>query len=300
MNVLFPWLAWLAVAVTGDLDQGVFMVQMHATNVARSGQRPKPPKPWEVHKYLICTHHKSGVDLTKKLVWSIFGELGVFHNIEEDRNFGMWNVPCLPEFCFNPQAPVLIEADMCSTETVEWRREAAGQGAFRLVVTSRDPLDMVASAYCFHHAWKEAYNPISWPLGLLPSMGPEEGVALMAKRMLTQVANMTGLASESRNDTFRISYEKFTRSSQDFDAEVQKLADFWFDGLITEEEHGRVLEAAKHADFRRFPDPDHASDKECVARAREAAEAMPAELLSQYRAFQSRLGYSHRRGHPVS
>ena len=293
-----PWLALLGAAL-GDVEPGVFMVQMQATHVARTARTTRTgrrhevrQKPWEVHQYLACAHHKSGVDLTKKLVWFVFGELGVFGERGETHDLGLMTRPCGPGVCYNPEAPVRIEVDMCSAETVQQQREAAGPGVLKVVVPVRDPLEMVASAYCFHHEWKEWYNPIAWPLGVVPSMDAQDGVAFMAHRMLPQVANMSSFA-EPQNDTFRIDYEKFTRSSKDFDEEARKLIDFWFAGLITEEEHGRVLEAAKKADLRRVPDViGHTNSEECMSKARKATRSMPADLQSRYEEFRSRLGYN--------
>lgn len=170
----------------------------------------------------------------------------------------------------------------CSPRSSEIRRRIAG--------TVRDPLEMVVSAYCYHHRGKEAVgNMMFWPPGSVAALGPKKGVAFVAERMTQLVENMTSAFEFPRNDTHRVSYERITRSSEDFDKQVKGLLKFWFDGLISPEEHQRALEAARLVDMHRHPEAapeDHANDAECMDQARKAVFAIPIQLLARYRAFQ--------------
>ncbi|CAE7231524.1 phr [Symbiodinium natans] len=251
-------------------------------------------KPWEVYRFYTCAHHKAGVDLNLFLELNVFSALG----LDMSKDFGVWAHFCPPgppDFCYNPEAKVRIAMDICSWETVQLEREAASPQRVLVAGTVRDPLDMVASAYCYHHAWNEWNNPtFEKPPLKVEFMDVHEGVDFMAKNMLEAVANMTSIHSQPHSDTYRIAYEAITRSSQDFDEEVTKLIDFWSQGLLTQRERDLALEAARTTDLHRHPDhqpANHTNDEECMAQARAATHTLQPEILAQYHEFQRRLGY---------
>ena len=221
--ILPSMLASLAAGSADPLDPAVFMVQMQAARAPRSSTRISRSrlKPWEVHRFYTCEHHKAGVDLLRDIETSVFSALG----LDMSKDFGIWTafcVPEFPEFCYNPEAKVRIAMDICSLKTVQLEREAASPQRLLVAGTVRDPLDMVASAYCFHHAWGEWFNPtFEKPQFKVEFMEVQEGVEFMARNLLEVMANMTSIHDHPDSDTHRVTFETITRSSQDFDEEVR-------------------------------------------------------------------------------
>mmetsp|Transcript_13042 Transcript_13042/g.24660 ORF Transcript_13042/g.24660 Transcript_13042/m.24660 type:complete len:303 (+) Transcript_13042:80-988(+) len=251
----------------------------------------QPGDVWEAYQhlqYLGIAYHKSGVWVLKQLVHSIFPAIGA-----PDSAIGEWEVPCYPGCCSNRSAPIMVLTDMYNPDEEASSRAKALQG-LRVAGSVRDPLEMVASAYCYHHRGQEPLNLMFWPPGSLMAMDEHEGVAFAGSRMLPLVKQMTAVFADPKPDTFRLSYENLTVSSAGFDAEVRRLLRFWFPSL-TAAATSRALRAASVADQHRHPEEKnfaHGNDEECMVRARLATQkALPAELLATYRALQRRLGY---------
>ncbi|CAE7709819.1 NSUN2, partial [Symbiodinium pilosum] len=245
---------------------------------------PAEPKLWEDHRYLAATYHKSGSWLLYKLTHQIFESLGA-----ADKDFGFVSLNSSQ----NLDAPILYMEGVYSAKVAELERRASGAKGIRAAGCVRDPLAMIASAYCYHHRGEELSNPEMDPEDKVPSMGPNEGTAYMALQMLSSIQNMVeAFKSPQPEDTHLVRFETISRSSKDFDHEVEKLLDFWLPGLAPE--HRELARAAASlADLNRYPTEDvaHTNSPDCEALALAAAERMPGALLSQYRSFQRRLGY---------
>ena len=177
-------------------DPAVFMVQMQAARAPRNstGTPRSRLKPWEVYRFYTCAHHKAGVDLNLFLELNVFSALG----LDMSKDFGVWAHFCPPgppDFCYNPEAKVRIAMDICSWETVQLEREAASPQRVLVAGTVRDPLDMVASAYCYHHAWNEWNNPtFEKPPLKVEFMDVHEGVDFMAKTLGDQMDLKMGVS----------------------------------------------------------------------------------------------------------
>mmetsp|Transcript_43141 Transcript_43141/g.88871 ORF Transcript_43141/g.88871 Transcript_43141/m.88871 type:complete len:307 (+) Transcript_43141:76-996(+) len=253
-----------------------------------AGNEGPAARPWEVYHYLAVAYHKSGVDLMKNLLYDIFHALGA-----PDTAIGKWCRPCYPDTCANPTAPIRVLLDMYSPE-VEARERASAPQGMRAAGSVRNPLDMVASAYCYHIRMQEPLNLMTLA-PLLLFMDVKGGVAFLAQRMLEVVEEMTAVFESPANDTHRVDYERMVGSSDGFDVELEKLLTFWFEGLnLTDGEWELARRAGRQQDLHRFPevdDHDHTNSPDCMANARNATLAMPAALLARYRACQQRLGY---------
>ena len=212
------------------------------------------------------------------------------------KDFGTWNFLCDGSsedlFCYNREAPVRFESDTCSLESVQKEHAAYPEQLMRVANSVRDPLDMVASAYCFHHRGMEWIYP-EWGGLEVMKMGLHEGVPFMAQKMLDVVANMTSFHENPQVKVHALPFEIISATSAGFDAEVEKLIDFWFHGLITEEERKKAIELARMFDLHRYPKQDsgHTNDPECMMAARAATQFIEPQLLGQYQAFQRKLGY---------
>ena len=131
-------------------------------------------------------------------------------------------------------------------------------------------------------------------------MGPAEGMRLLSKEMLVLMRHMTEAFEAGQNDTFVVHYENITRSSQDFDAVVGQMVDFLFDGLITPEEHERVLVEARKQDLNRETDGQdatssfqakHTNDAECESDALAVLPSL-ADVYADVEQLQRRLHYA--------
>ena len=241
-----------------------------------------------MHKYIAVAHHKSGVYVMGQLWELIFFALGATTS-----DMGMWIQPCYPHTCYSPEAPIQIWVDMYSYDKAQEERVAAGANGMRVVGIVRDPVSMIVSAYCYHHRGKELDSILFFPAALLVVLGPKEGLKLVAEGMLPAVENMTSAFEQPSHDTFRLEYEKLTRSSDGFDQQMGEMMNFLFQDLITPAERSQVLNATKWADLHRHPPTDdHQNNQECEDEVRKYVPSLPADILSRYRSFQERLGYA--------
>ncbi|CAE7465680.1 NSUN2 [Symbiodinium necroappetens] len=276
-------------------ETGFSMMQHRALD-----RRHRTKKPWESLKFTAVAYHKSGVFLMQELQRMIFDKLNA-----SDEVYGLWQQPCFNEIVYNEEwcrhqtAPVRTLVDIYGPDMERNEREDAKPNGMRVAGSVRDPLAMIASAYCYHHRGEELGYTTLWPPGLIMTMGPEDGVKFAAERMLTTVRNMTAIFANPAEDTIRLSFENFSASSESFDLEVARLVDFWLRDLIDDKERELILENCKQADLHRNRDvlsqhhdvATHSNDKECEAKAMEATKKLPPDLLQQYRTFQAQLGY---------
>ncbi len=263
---------------------------------------PPRPKAWDLHDYLTANYHKTGVYLTNKIHNAIFTILGA-----EDGAMGALEYACYYDtskpLCWNTHAPILRFTDGFNAS---WRGSHTGSKPMLVAGSVRDPLEMVASAYCYHHEGKELANYLI-PVAELLVLGLEPGTELTAKYMLPIVEWMASVFADPDNATLRLTFEEFTKSSESFDASVNRLLDHYFgagDDLISESERSQIREAVKQFDTHRNPmttyksynthlslSTDHSSDPECKRNASKAVLKMDPILLKKYQELQRRLGY---------
>ncbi|CAK9058551.1 unnamed protein product [Durusdinium trenchii] len=222
---------------------------------------------------------------------------------------GKVEYPCYPGACMQITAPVMTYIDALNASLLEWERNMSKAAKKRTLVMGivRNPLTMVASAYCYHHHGQEMQN-LMFDVQRLKVLGPDEGTTATAEMLLPVVEWMTSAFAEPDGDTLRLRYEDFERSSDSFDREVDKLLDFFFAAssspawaapLISEGERSIMQSMATTADLRRAPflavsgpkELNHTNDEACEGVARRAAGRMEPSILKKYQEFQRRLGY---------
>ena len=287
---MWSWLLCLCFSVAlAEPECSMSMVQ------TRLHLEPQP-NPWEVYDYLTASYHKAGVYLTSEIHVKMFRVLGAPRDA-----FSFLEYPCYHSYqCKNLAAPIKLFVDGYNAS---WKAAHPSSKPLRVAGSVRDPLQMVASAYCYHHEGREVNNTLM-PVRALMSLGVEEGTALTAKAMLPTIEYMASIFAEPDNNTLRLDYDELTKSSEGFDAAVRRWVSHYFGELITMEQRHEILEAVKVYDENRNPsidnvslNPDdppgthHGSDPECKQKANEAVFKMERSLLGRYQELQQRLGF---------
>mmetsp|Transcript_7346 Transcript_7346/g.12734 ORF Transcript_7346/g.12734 Transcript_7346/m.12734 type:complete len:230 (+) Transcript_7346:2-691(+) len=159
-----------------------------------------------------------------------------------------------------------------SLPVVQEKRELAGSAGLRAVQSVRDPVMMLASAYCYHHRGEELGNPIAtWPD--IMHMGPLEGMKDIFPGMLLTIEQMVHIYENSEDDMYNSRFEDLTESSASFDVHVKKIFDHMFGDLITPEQHEQIRELAKAEDLNRGMDNgksagnNHTNSDDCEDKA---------------------------------
>merc|ERR1712232_659439 len=131
-------------------------------------------KPLDKRFFLIGAHHKAGTALLRQIMSSSFKVLGMH-----------WN------------ATNVAWVNHLSTKHLNrWYSEATEKGMeFRAVHIVRDPMAMIVSGYCYHHAGNEKGAKYAPPN--ITSLGPTEGIPVMATYMENVVAGMVEVASNN-------------------------------------------------------------------------------------------------------
>jgi len=242
------------------------------------------PKPWESNVYIIGNYHKSGVHMTGGIFFKIFFSLGMTTS-----SAGNMVYPCsLLNTCFNPDAHVLQVTDMFDPSYAQKVREKHQKPVFASIAV-RDPLMMVASAYCYHHEGQEPLNA-NFPSKVIKQLGFEEGTNFTAQRMLPFIHKMADSFEDP--SIHAIKFERLVESSESFDLEVKKLIDFMFPKLLSSSQRQAALEASWSYDLRRNNlDPGHTNSKDCEQTALKATDKMDPVLLRSLHELRERLGY---------
>lgn len=270
-----------------DFHGGVSMIQRQQRQVLVESRE----KPWDVHRYVLANFHKSGVHLTAGIFFSIFAALGIPPTL-----LGNVVYPCsLVNTCFNSDAPVRQMTDSYNASYAQQERKQNNRPLYTAIAV-RDPLVMVASAYCYHRDGHEPLNKLV-PEKELHGLGFEDGAQFTADRILPFIQNMVGLVGDDpANRTHVLSFERLTESSESFDKEVRHFMDFMFpDHLITEDERQQALKAARAFDARRNPSATerrHSNSKDCERKALAASLQMKPNMLRTLHELRARLGYN--------
>lgn len=281
------------------------MVQRQALPVIPAGKQK--PRPWEVNNYIVASYHKAGVSLSERLALKIIGILGAPMEV-----LGHVEYPCyslrkdgLSRVCYNLDAPFRLFTDSFNASLKSAEQRKSGKKKVLVAGLVRDPLEMVASAYCYHHDGQEFGNWL-FPVQDIMQMGPEEGTEVTAKALLPLAEWMTSVFENPDHDTLRLEFDDLTKSSAGFDLGVQRLLDHFFGAgtdLISKPERFHITEAAKELDANRNPEAttvvnsshqlaEHSSNPVCKEVAHSILhKSLNPELLARYKDLQRRLGY---------
>ena len=197
------------------------MVQRQALPVIPVGRQK--PRPWEVNNYIVASYHKAGLVLLETLVFKILDILGAPMEVR-----GHVEYPCyssrkdgLSKVCYNLDAPFRLYTDSFNASLKSAEQRKSGNKKVLVAGLVRDPLEMVASAYCYHHDGQEFGNWI-FPVQDIMQMGPEEGTEVTAKALLPLAEWMTSVFENPDNNTLRLEFDDLTKSSAGFDLGVQR------------------------------------------------------------------------------
>lgn len=270
-----------------DFHGGFSMIQRQQRQVLVESR----PKPWDVHCYVLANFHKAGVHLTAGIFFSIFAALGV-----PPTSVGNVVYPCsLVNTCFNSDAPVRQMTDSYDASYAQKERKQKNRAPLYTAISVRDPLVMVASAYCYHGDGHEPLNKLV-PEKELHGLGFADGAQFTADRILPLIQDIVGSLDDPANHTHVLSFERLTESSESFDKEVQDFMDFMFpDDLITEDERQQALKAATAFDARRNPsatEMGHSNSKDCERKALAAILQMKPGMLRTLHELRAKLGYN--------
>jgi len=203
----------------------------------------------------------------------------------------------VPNRCFEGY-PSPLHWNNCASppEFLAGARELAGKSGMRAVRIIRDPLEMVASAYCYHNAGNEI--GCQWAPENIMELSASEGVPPVADLMLNVIQAMVETNRIAfQNDTFTIKYEDLTRSSADFDAIMSDAFDFLFEDSITANERTEIEALARTEDLNNefydgVSNEEHVSSPECKDEAHAALTLMDPELYETYQQYRIELGYA--------
>jgi len=255
--------------------------------------------PWEVNNYVMAGYHKSGVEVSGKILGTMFLKLGASQD-----DYGILQFPCYKtqaaeNHCYKVDAPIMFYIDSYNATYahLEKARSAAEKKGLHVAVSVRNPMEMVASGYCYHHEGQESTNRMFNSTALL-LLGPEEGTRLFAEQELALAETMVNVIEHADENTMRLTYEDLTRSSSSFDAEIQRLMDHYFgvgpDALISMEERKEVATLLQVHDLNRNPEADmnHTTDGGCKEMARNGMKSWSNTMLyKKYEELAERLGY---------
>jgi hypothetical protein len=261
------------------------------------------------HLYVVGVYHKAGSHVLRLIMRKTFDELGADYSCREcpsipgadavmtsaGSSHMEGNRPVRNQCSDYPDSPIRWNNCNFPAEDLLADRGLAGAKGMRAVRIIRDPFQMVASAYCYHHAGNEPFSPFA-PRNIMV-LNATEGVPLTAKHMLRVINSMVKAhAVADGRDTYTVVYERLTNSSSDFDATVGEMFDFLFADLITSEDRERIEMVAKTEDmnsehFDGGSGSGHVSDDDCKEQATAALQLMPAALYSLYQEYRAVLGY---------
>ena len=197
------------------------MVQRQALPVIPVGRQK--PRPWEVNNYIVASYHKAGLVLLETLVFKILDILGAPMEVR-----GHVEYPCyssrkdgLSKVCYNLDAPFRLYTDSFNASPKSAEQKKSGKKKLLVAGLVRDPLKMVASAYCYHHDGQELGSWL-FPVQDIMQMGPGEGTEVTAKALLPLVEWMTSVFENPDNNTLRLEFDDLTKSSAGFDLGVQR------------------------------------------------------------------------------
>eukprot|EP00913_Durusdinium_trenchii_P011176 g10497.t1 len=138
----------------------------------------------------------------------------------------------------------------------------------------RDPLQMVVSAYCYHHRGAEPNSNLAPPN--ITEMGPEEGVPDIAERMKPVIEGMLSAYQLAPPNVLTVRYETMTNSSFYFNAAWDAF--------------GGRKDAAWDALLGESVD-NHTNSEDCMADSQEALNLISEKTRMYYEEWRNQLGY---------
>lgn len=247
--------------------------------------------PWDKHIFIVGANHKAGTFLLRKIMRHWFDLLGATSSCTMERSWPR-SITTLNHIhnCDLYPAPIRYTWNISGDMILQMRKETNDmKGDLRGVIIVRDPLEMVALAYVYHHRGEEPWNePMEQGI---PLMAPEEGVPEMAERMEYVITAMASAYEVRAPDILAVRYEDITNSSEHFDAAIEKIMDFLFDD-ITDLQKAEMMKAARVEDLHRAGDDDeHTNDEDEMNEARASLHLMSADLYATYVKAREVLGY---------
>ena len=131
--------------------------------------------PWDKHIFIVGANHKAGTFLLRKIMRHWFDLLGATSSCTMERSWPR-SITTLNHIhnCDLYPAPIRYTWNISGDMILQMRKETNDmKGDLRGVIIVRDPLEMVASAYVYHHRGEEPWNePMEQGI---PLMAPEDG-----------------------------------------------------------------------------------------------------------------------------
>mmetsp|Transcript_66796 Transcript_66796/g.92933 ORF Transcript_66796/g.92933 Transcript_66796/m.92933 type:complete len:339 (-) Transcript_66796:173-1189(-) len=291
--------------VGGDQNSGNALIQKHAAQAPASNSRKSEQlmKPWDRRQYLVMATHKSGTHLIRNVMRRTFDALGATSSCAyNDFAIPFTTVGCKQNCTENP-SPIRWANWNDPNHIVEMRKK----GPLRGLMTIRDPMEMVVSAYVYHHRGEEIGPSAAWKIPEnLTWLEPSEGLPLMAEVMMQPLSDMVTSFEIADGDTMPVRYEDFLRSSDDFDATYAKIMDFFFGDEVSEDQKKAALASAKledsHGPFglskslekgevASGQEGDHTNDEQAMNDVRKYLKLIRQETYNQLNLWRTELGY---------
>lgn len=254
--------------------------------------------PWDKHIFVVGTNHKARSQLLRNIMAHFFDILGATVSCQYNGHGDSVTFLNRENECTQFPAPIRFHNHISKDAILQMLKEANDlKGDLRGVMIVRDPLEMVASSYCYHHRGAEPTNAMEKGI---PEMGPEEGVPEIAKRMLIIIKRMAEAYEVSAPHILAVRYEDLTHSPEQFDAGVEKIMEFLVRDEITELQKGEIRRAVRVEDLHRSAELgisthnglNHTNDEADMEAARAALSLTPADLYAEYVKYREVLGYS--------
>mmetsp|Transcript_4062 Transcript_4062/g.7386 ORF Transcript_4062/g.7386 Transcript_4062/m.7386 type:complete len:302 (-) Transcript_4062:66-971(-) len=255
---------------------------------------PKP-KPWDVHMYLVATHHKAGCNLNRNIMRLAFDYLGADFSCQEhsSQHSTITSKGGHNKCAKHPNSRIHWDNN-ASPKVLEKDIKLAGADGLKVTHAVRDPAMMLVSSYCYHHRGEEYGSPIAtWPD--IMSMGPEAGMKDVLNATLYFLEQMARIHEMATADVHTSRFEKLTESSESFDESVKAMFDHMFGDLITQAEHEALHELAKTEDLNRGENgasagSNHSNSDECEDEA--LAVLQDSDMYPLIQHFRKRVGYA--------
>ena len=291
--------------VGGDQNSGNALIQKHAAQAPASNS-PKSEqlmKPWDRRQYLVMGTHKSGTHLIRNVMRRTFDALGATSSCAYNSFAIPFTTVGCKQNCTENPSPIRWASWNDPNHIVELRKE----GPLRGLMTIRDPMEMVVSAYVYHHRGEEIGPNAAWELPEnLTWLEPSEGLPLMAEVMMEPLSAMMTSFEIADGDVLFVRYEDFLRSSEDFDATYAKIMDFFFENEVSEDQKKAALASAKledsHGPFglskslekgevASGQEGDHTNDEQAMNDVRKYLKLIRQETYDQLDSWRRELGY---------
>lgn len=204
--------------------------------------------------------------------------------------------------CYDVWAPIQFHNHINGPELIQIKNESIRRGIpLRGVMIVRDPLQMVVSAYCYHHRGAEPNSNLAPPN--ITEMGPEEGVPDIAERMKPVIEGMLSAYQLAPPNVLTVRYETMTNSSFYFNATMSEILTFLFGDEITHAQKQTIIDAAAVEDLNRGLEgglstgggstgvDNHTNSEDCMADSQEALNLISEKTRMYYEEWRNQLGY---------